>query len=102
MTGIDAHHKPWQVAGLVGDLALVGLLPLALRAWGRDERWTALYALSPFPVLEVVNNGHVDGLAALLVGGRRSSSGRRRRAVVGGRPRSGPPSWSSSTRRCCW
>src|SRR5205085_117907 len=35
--------------------------------WGRDERWTALYALSPFPVVEVVNNGHVDGLAALLV-----------------------------------
>lgn len=64
--GIGAHHKLWQVAGLVTDLSLVALLPAALRAWGRDERWGALYALSPFPVLEVVNNGHVDGLAALL------------------------------------
>lgn len=67
IAGIDAHHKAWQVAGLVGDVALIALLPLALRAWGRDQRWTALYALSPFPVVEVVNNGHVDGLAALLL-----------------------------------
>lgn len=67
VAGIDAHHKAWQVAGFMGDMALVGLLPLALRAWGRDQRWTALYALSPFPIVEVVNNGHVDGLAALLL-----------------------------------
>lgn len=67
VAGIDAHHKAWQVAGLLGDVALVALLPLALRAWGRDQRWTALYALSPFPVVEIVNNGHVDGLAALFL-----------------------------------
>ena len=76
--GIDAEHKAWQVAGLLGDLALVGLLPLALRAWKRDERWTALYALAPFPVVEVVNNGHVDGLAALLVVGALLAWARRR------------------------
>ncbi len=67
LAGIDAEHKAWQVAGLAGDVALVGLLPFVLRAWKRDERWTALYALSPFPILEVVNNGHVDGLAALFI-----------------------------------
>lgn len=67
VAGIGAHHKAWQVAGLLGDVALVGLLPMVLRAWKKDERWTALYALSPVPVLEVVNNGHIDGLAALLV-----------------------------------
>ncbi|HEV3494819.1 MAG TPA: glycosyltransferase 87 family protein, partial [Actinomycetes bacterium] len=67
VAGIDAHHKAWQVAGLLTDVALVGLLPVVLRAWKRDERWAALYALSPVPVVEVVNNGHVDGLAALLV-----------------------------------
>lgn len=67
VAGIDARHKAWQVAGLIADLGLVALLPLVLRAWGRDERWTALYALSPFPVVEVVNNGHVDGLAGLAV-----------------------------------
>ena len=65
--GIDARHKAWQVAGLATDLAVVALLPLVLGAWGRDRRWTALYALSPFPVVEVVNNGHVDGLAVLAV-----------------------------------
>ncbi|MDQ6724912.1 MAG: DUF2029 domain-containing protein, partial [Actinomycetota bacterium] len=67
VTGIGARYKPWQVAGLLGDMALVALLPTVLRAWGKDERWTALYALSPAAVLEVVNNGHVDGLAALFV-----------------------------------
>jgi len=67
VTGIGAHHKAWQVAGLLGDVALVALLPALLRAYKRDERWTALYALSPVPVVEVVNNGHVDGLAALFV-----------------------------------
>ena len=66
VAGIGAHHKAWQVAGLLGDVALVALLPAVLRAYKRDERWTALYALSPIPVLEVVNNGHVDGLAALF------------------------------------
>jgi hypothetical protein len=75
--GIDAQHKAWQVAGLLTDLAVAGLLVLVLRAWRRDERWTALYALSPYPVVEGVNNAHVDGLAAvfvllaLLVAGRR-------------------------------
>ena len=66
VAGIAAHHKAWQVAGLLGDVALVALLPAVLRAYKRDERWTALYALSPIAVLEVVNNGHVDGLAALF------------------------------------
>jgi len=36
---------------------------VALRRWGRDPRWCALYALCPAPALEIVNNGHVDGLA---------------------------------------
>ena len=67
LAGIDAHHKAWQVAGLLGDVALIAVLPVVLRAYRRDERWAALYALSPVPVVEVVNNGHVDGLAALFV-----------------------------------
>ncbi|MEW6153188.1 MAG: glycosyltransferase 87 family protein [Actinomycetota bacterium] len=65
--GIDAQHKLWQVAGLLGEVALLGLAVAALRAWGRNPRWVALYALSPVPVVEVVNNGHVDGVAAALV-----------------------------------
>ena len=67
VAGVGARHKAWQVTGLLGDVALVALLPCVLRAWGRDERWTALYALSPVAVVEVVNNAHVDGLAALFV-----------------------------------
>lgn len=66
LTGIDARWKPWQVAGLLTDVAVVALLIVALRRRGRDPRWAALYALSPAPVLEIVNNGHVDGLAILL------------------------------------
>jgi hypothetical protein len=66
-TGIGARHKAWQVAGLLTELGVLALLPLALRRWGRDPRWVALYALSPAPVLELVNNGHVDGLAILAI-----------------------------------
>ena len=65
--GIGSHHKLWQVAGLGVEAVTLGLIPLALVRWGRDPRWAALYALSPLPVLEAVNNGHVDGLAVLLV-----------------------------------
>ncbi len=36
--GVDARHKPWQVAGLATDTALVAPPPFVLRAWGRDER----------------------------------------------------------------
>ena len=50
---------------------------------GGTERWTALYALSPFPVLEVVNNGHVDGLAALFVVAALLAAARRRPAWAG-------------------
>lgn len=66
LTGIGARWKPWQVAGLLTDVGVVALLAMALRRRGKDPRWTALYALSPAPVLEIVNNGHVDGLAILL------------------------------------
>ena len=84
VAGIDARHKAWQVAGLVGDMALIGLLPAVLRAWKRDERWIALYALSPVAVVEVVNNAHVDGLAALFVVLALLTAARRRPAWAGG------------------
>lgn len=66
----DGHRaKPWQLAGFVTELASLALLPVALRRYGKDPRWAAGYALSPVPVLEVVNNAHVDGLAvAFLLG----------------------------------
>src|SRR5439155_8361622 len=33
MTGIGAHHKTWQVAGLLTEAGVLGLLPAALRRW---------------------------------------------------------------------
>lgn len=83
VAGIEARHKAWQVAGLVGDMALVALLPAGLRAFRRDERWAALYALSPVAVVEVVNNAHVDGLAALAVVLAVLAAARRRPAWAG-------------------
>jgi hypothetical protein len=65
--GDAGRHKTWQVAGLVTELAVLGLLPLALRRWGRDPRWLVWYALSPAPVFEIVTNGHVDGLAVVAI-----------------------------------
>jgi hypothetical protein len=83
VAGIHARHKAWQMAGFLTDVGLVALLPAVLRAFRRDERWTALYALSPVPVIEVVNNGHVDGLAALLVVAGLLAFARRRPALAG-------------------
>ena len=77
------RHKPWQVAGLALDLVVVALLPALLRAWGNDERWTALYGLSPLPALEAVNNGHVDGVAVLLVALALGLAARRRAGWAG-------------------
>jgi Glycosyltransferase family 87 len=67
LAGAGARHKTWQVAGLVTELGVLALLPVALRRYQRDPRWLALYALSPVPVVEVVNNGHVDGLAVVAI-----------------------------------
>jgi hypothetical protein len=67
LAGTGARHKAWQLAGLATELGVLALLPAALRRHGRDPRWTALYALCPAPVVDVVNNGHVDGLAIFLV-----------------------------------
>jgi hypothetical protein len=67
LSGIGARHKVWQVAGLTTEVTALILLPVALTRWRRDPRWTALYALSPAPVLEIVNNGHVDGLAVVCI-----------------------------------
>ena len=67
VVGIGSHERGWQaVAGLV-DLGLCWLLVVALRAFGRDERLMALYALCPVVVLEITNNAHVDGLAIALL-----------------------------------
>ena len=65
--GDSGRHKTWQVAGLLSELAVLALLPLTLRRWGRDPRWLAWYALSPAPVFEIVTNGHVDGLAVVAI-----------------------------------
>ncbi|MDP9451953.1 MAG: glycosyltransferase 87 family protein [Actinomycetota bacterium] len=69
VTGGGGGHTTWQGAGLATEAGVLALLPLALLRWGRDVRWSALYALSPSPVLEIVHNGHVDGLAIVLVMG---------------------------------
>ena len=59
--------RPWQLAaGLVDDLTIV-LIALALRGQRRDPRQVAWYALSPLAVIELAGNGHVDGLALLLL-----------------------------------
>jgi hypothetical protein len=67
----------WQLFALLADVATIVLLWRLLVAAGRDPRWTAIYAWSPVAVLEAVQNGHVDGLAALLVLAAVALAGRR-------------------------
>jgi hypothetical protein len=59
--------RPWQLAaGVVDDVAIV-LIAIGLRGQRRDPRQVVWYALSPLPVIEFAGNGHVDGLALLLL-----------------------------------
>jgi len=66
LAGVGARAKSWQVAGMLTELGALAVIVVGLRRWGRDDRWVALYALCPAAALELVNNGHVDGLAILL------------------------------------
>ena len=59
---LSARDRGYEAVGLLLDLAILAVLLALLR----DRRWIALYALAPLPVLEVVQNAHVDGLAVLL------------------------------------
>ena len=67
----------WQLFALVADVATMVLLWRLLLRAGRDPRWVAVYAWSPVAVLEAVQNGHVDGLATLLVVAAVGLAGRR-------------------------
>lgn len=65
--GIGSRYKVWQGAGLVTELATMGAITALLARRRRDPRWLALYAMCPAPVVGVVNDGHVDGLALLFL-----------------------------------
>lgn len=67
----------WQLFALLADVATMLLLWRLLVRAGRDPRWVAVYAWSPVAVLEAVQNGHVDGLATLLVVAAVGLAGRR-------------------------
>lgn len=67
----------WQLFALLADVATMVLLWRMLLRAGRDPRWVAVYAWSPVAVLEAVQNGHVDGLATLLVVAAVGLAGRR-------------------------
>ena len=58
----DTRDRGYEAVGLLLDLAILAVLLALLR----DRRWVALYALAPLPVLEAVQNAHVDALAVLL------------------------------------
>lgn len=71
---MSARDRGYEGVGLLLDLAILAVLLALLR----DRRWVALYALAPLPVLEVVQNAHVDGLAVLLTLGAVALAERRR------------------------
>lgn len=71
---MSTRDRGYEGVGFVVDLAVLAVLLSLLR----DRRWIALYALAPLPVLEVVQNAHVDGLAVLLTLGAVALSERRR------------------------
>ena len=75
--------RTWQIAGGLVDMATIVLLMLALAAMGRDPVDVAWYALCPLPVIEFVANGHVDGLALLLLIAALLALRRERRVLAG-------------------
>lgn len=64
---LSAEDKGYELTGLGIDLAILAVLLALLHSRGRDPRWIALYALSPMPALEAVQNAHIDALAILAV-----------------------------------
>lgn len=83
LTPGDDGSRPWQLAGGAVDVASVVLIAIGLRATGRDPRKVAWYALSPLPVIEFAGNGHVDGLALLLLLAALLALRRDRRGLAG-------------------
>jgi len=71
---LSARDRGYEAVGLVLDLAVLAVLMALLR----DRRWAVLYALAPLPVLEAVQNAHVDILAVLLTLGAVALAERRR------------------------
>jgi len=59
-------YWPFQVTGLVISLSVTALLLVHLLRRGKDVRWVALWAWSPFVATEAVTNSHVDVLGVLL------------------------------------
>ena len=84
LTPGDAGSRPWQLAGGAVDMATIALIAMGLRQTGHDPRAVAWYALSPLPVIEFAGNGHVDGLALLLLVAAVAALRRERRALAGG------------------
>ena len=83
-----AHPGPdgprtWQVAGGLVDMATIVALMLALIGMARDPLEAAWYALCPLPVIEFAANGHVDGLALLLLVAAILALQRDRRVLAG-------------------
>ncbi len=62
----EAAWLPMQVAGLLVSLAVTVALITGLRRRRLDDRWTAVWAWSPFVAVEAVNNAHIDSLGVLL------------------------------------
>lgn len=71
---LSARDRGYEGVGLLLDLAILAVLMALLR----DRRWAAVYALAPLPVLESVQNAHVDALAVLLTLGAIALAERRR------------------------
>ena len=79
----DAGSRPWQLAGGLVDDGAVIAIAVALRDRRKDPRAVAWYALSPLPVIEFAGNGHVDGVALLLMVGSLLALHRSRRTWAG-------------------
>ena len=75
---LSLRDKGYEAVGLLLDLAVLAALLAQLRARGRDLRWAAAWALCPLPVLESVQNAHVDTLAVLLVLAAFACAGKRK------------------------
>nr|MDQ2725859.1 glycosyltransferase 87 family protein [Actinomycetota bacterium] len=94
--GIGSRYKLWQGAGLATELGTMGLLTALLIRRRRDPRWLALYALCPVPVVEVVNDGHIDGLAILFLIAAFLALAPRWAPPGGTAPRASPSTWRAA------
>lgn len=83
--GVELGVLRWKILCGLAELALCLILLSLLRqeSGEKNPRWLALWVLSPLPAVEIWVNGHLEGVALLLLASSLLLLHRQRAAIAG-------------------